>query len=258
MAWLVQQQLPRLQVPDFDGSPLHWVDFITKFKDMIHDPAYMTDIQRKTHLLKHVKGKAKRAIKGYAKDSRGYVLTLKRLKYMFGQKSAIAKATLTNVTEGKVLEPDDVAGLEELYYSISDCLVTLKQLNYASDIFSSDTLRLAAKRLPVRLHSKWAEHCLSIRGRNLEPSLIDLEAWLQLRVLAQKDLPEISRSKRQQQTNRSKDKNQDNAFSAITTTSSDKVGCLKCGNRHPIWRCKDYKKLTPCERFQFLNGKKLF
>ena len=94
---------------------------------------------------------------------------------MFGQKSVIAKATLTSVTRGKQIESDDRAGLEEFYYSISDCLVTLRQLNYASDVFSSDTLRSAAKRLPNRLHYKWGEHCLAIRKRNTEHNLIDLE-----------------------------------------------------------------------------------
>ena len=175
MAWLVQQSLPRVQIPDFDGSPILWVEFITKFRDMVHLPAYLTDSQRKTYLLQHVKGKAKRAVRGFANNSHGYVLALKRLKFMFGQKSTIAKAIMNNITQGKMLESDDHAGLEDFYYSISDCLVTLRQLNYASDIFSSETLRLVVSRLPVKLHNRWAEHCFSIRRKNADPNLIDLE-----------------------------------------------------------------------------------
>ena len=256
MAWLVQQSLPRVQIPDFDGSPTLWVEFVSKFKDMVHDPAYLTDSQRKTYLLQHVKGKAKRAVQGFANDSRGYVLALKRLKYMFGQKSVIAKATLTKITQGKQLESDDRAGLEEFYYSISDCLVTLRQLNYASDVYSSDTLRLAAKRLPTRLHYKWGEYCLFIRKRNAEPSLIDLEDWLQARVMAQKDLPEKHTQKKSHENN-DKDNKPNKMFSATITTSQQKLSCLKCGDRHPVWRCKEYKKLSPQSRFQLLMGKRL-
>ena len=46
MAWLLQQSLPRMQVPIFDGNQLQWVEFIIKYKEMIkHDQAYLTIIR---------------------------------------------------------------------------------------------------------------------------------------------------------------------------------------------------------------------
>ena len=137
MAWLVQQTLPRIQIPDFDGSPLLWVEFVKKFRDMVHTPAYLNDVQRKTYLLQHLKGEAKRAVRGFTNDSKGYVLALKQLKFLFGQKSKIAQAVLAKVTQGKVLEPNEQAGLSEFYFTISDCLVMLDQLRYDSDLYSS-------------------------------------------------------------------------------------------------------------------------
>ena len=77
MAWLMQQNLPRMQIPDFDGSPLLWVDFVIKFRDLVHDPVYLNDVQRKTYLLQHLRGEAKRSVRGFAHDSKGYVLSLK-------------------------------------------------------------------------------------------------------------------------------------------------------------------------------------
>ena len=64
---------------------------------------------------------------------------------------------------GKDVEDNDDAGLNELYYSVSDCLVTLRQLNYASDIYSSDTLRQVVTCLPRRLRNKWSEKSISIQ-----------------------------------------------------------------------------------------------
>ena len=46
VAFLVQQQLPRPKIPEFNGSPTAWVDFITKFRDMVHDQSYLNDRQR--------------------------------------------------------------------------------------------------------------------------------------------------------------------------------------------------------------------
>ena len=31
MAWLLQQNLPRIEIPTFNGSPLKWVEFVIKF-----------------------------------------------------------------------------------------------------------------------------------------------------------------------------------------------------------------------------------
>ena len=81
MAWMVQQSLPRVQIPSFDGSPVLWVEFITKFRDLIHNQGYLNDTQRSTYLLQHLDGEAKRSVRGFANDRRGYVLSLKRLKF---------------------------------------------------------------------------------------------------------------------------------------------------------------------------------
>ena len=34
MAWLLQQSVPKFQVPIFDGNPLQWVEFMTKYKNI--------------------------------------------------------------------------------------------------------------------------------------------------------------------------------------------------------------------------------
>ena len=51
MASLVQQQLPKVEIPTFDGSPLQWVEFIVKFRDVVHNQEYLSDVQRHQLLL---------------------------------------------------------------------------------------------------------------------------------------------------------------------------------------------------------------
>ena len=50
MAWLFQQSLPRMQVPIFDENPLEWVEFITKYKEIVHDQAYLINNQKLIYL----------------------------------------------------------------------------------------------------------------------------------------------------------------------------------------------------------------
>ena len=129
------------------------------------------------YLQQHVTDEARRAIHGLSTDKRGYVLSLKRLKYNLGQRSRIAQAHLAKITRGKQISKDDDKDLIELYYTISDCLITLHQLNYESDINSTDVLCQAIRRLPSKFYERWGKPCLKLRSIK-EPTLIDLDIWL--------------------------------------------------------------------------------
>jgi len=58
-SWIIQQSLPRIQIPFFDGYPTEWVPFIVKFYDMIQKQKYLTGTQKNTYLLQHLRGEAK-------------------------------------------------------------------------------------------------------------------------------------------------------------------------------------------------------
>ena len=135
----------------------------------------------------------------------------------------VAQAVLSKVTKGKAVQNDDAKGLSDLVYSINDCLITLTQLNYESDLHSSETLRQAVQRLPSRLLSKWAERTLVIR-RTEEPNLKHLHTWLQDRVLALKVQQQSQRqspSTKPREKPIPKDKENESMFSCLTTGEVD-------------------------------------
>ena len=272
MSWMVQQYLPQIDPPTFDGSPGDWVDFITKFRDLVHRQEYLNDAQRMRLLLQVLRGEARRAVKGYANDSRGYVLALKKIKYLFGQRPMVAQAVLTKVTKGKAIQNDDVKGLSDLLYSLNDCLITLTQLNYESDLHSSDTLRQAVQRLPPRLLSKWSERTLSIR-RIEEPNLKHLHSWLEDRLLAMKELHQVQRPSQSQ--NIKKNAKEPNVQVNLTSTEPDPPAKAKNGSQwkaglecklckensqdanHRIWKCRKFKVLPPPKKAQCVYRFKL-
>ena len=148
MGWMIQQYLPKMKLPHFDGSPIDWVPFIVKFRDVVHRQKYLFNEQRSYLLMQHLKGEPERAIRSYVNDPFGYVLSLKKLKRLFGQRSEVARAVLEKAIKGKVIQKENLKGLSELSYSINDCLTTLRQMNYESDLNSSDTLPQVLNRLP--------------------------------------------------------------------------------------------------------------
>ena len=74
MMWIVQQSLPRMEVPKFNGNPMKWVEFVIKFKELVQD---LTVNQRFIFLMQYVKGKAKRAIQVFSTNKNGSILALK-------------------------------------------------------------------------------------------------------------------------------------------------------------------------------------
>ena len=183
-------------------------------------------------------------MKSFPNDSEGYVSSLKRLKYLFGQRPAVAQALLAKVVKGKPVQDHDLKGLSDFYYSISDCLVALNRLRYLSDIHSSDTLRQTVHRLPRGLQFKWAERSLWIRRRE-EPNLIHFEQWLQERLLAMKEayLPESKPDK----------KPKDEHVMALFDSSDNE--CFLCSEKHLFWKCKQYKELKPKQRHELAMKK---
>ena len=97
------------------------------------------------------------------------------IKYKYWQKPGITEAHLTKVTKGKQIASDEDKGSIELCYSLSNCLITLRQLNYESNIYRADTLCQTTLRLSNKFYSQCGEPCLTLR-RMREPRLVDTEA----------------------------------------------------------------------------------
>ena len=68
-------------------------------------------------------------------------MALKRIKYMFGQRSRISQAYIAKLTRDKPTSNDDDKSLLEFYYTMSDCVVALNQLKYIHDLHSFNVLR---------------------------------------------------------------------------------------------------------------------
>ena len=75
----------RNTIPVYDRSRTKWLEFVVKFKDLVHDLQCLTE--RMTYLLQHLEGKAKRAVQYFSSDKVGYIMALKRLKYVWSETS---------------------------------------------------------------------------------------------------------------------------------------------------------------------------
>ena len=249
MSWFVQQSLPRMAIPEFDGAATMYIEFITKFRDLVHNQPYLTNITRSSLLRQHLLGEAKQSVRAFSQDWEGYVLSLKKLKFLFGQRSQIARAVLTSITKGNAIKEDDSRALSQFYYDVSDCLTTLKQLNYASDLYSSDTLLQVVKRLPRHLINKWADHGLFLRQRAQDPNLLHFEVWLQNRVLAQKEACVTEMQSSQRKSSRHVGTTHEKGFQRKDEKGDELL----------FWKTDWFKALSPKKKYdKVMRGKHCF
>ena len=171
-----ERDLPSVELPLFDGSALMWPRFAEQFFTQVHCRPGINDTRRMDLLQSHLKGEACSLVRGLGYSGRNYAQALKELKNAFGHRVRVARAYLDTVSTGSII-PGDASALRQFYVSIRDCVITLQQLHYSSDLYSSDILLKTAKRLPQDKVAKWNFHVRNI-SRTREPNLIDLLNWL--------------------------------------------------------------------------------
>ena len=251
-SFFVQQTLPRTKIPVFDGSPLDWVAFISKFHNLVHNQSFIPASRKLMYLQEHLQGEPMTSIKGYPDTWAGYVSSLKTIKFMFGQRTNVAQAVLGKVTQGKPIQDDDENGLTEFFYTVTECLVTLNQLNYESDIRSSETLRQTVARLPTYLQRKWAERSHRIRDSEI-PNMLHFQKWFRDCILIRKEACWPTQQRKKTSTPGSKDTPKLSAG-----TFSEKPGsCPLCKGSHYLGRCDKYTPLTEVEKLQIVQRLKV-
>ncbi|XP_074641172.1 uncharacterized protein LOC141898924 [Tubulanus polymorphus] len=170
------------QGPTESGTPhVRWVGiwprFIEQFYLQVHCRPGIVDARRMDLLQNHVKGEAKKLIYGLVYSGRNYSTALKELKFVFGHRVHVARTYIDSISTGSVVNSYDSISLRSFYVSVRDCLITLKQMNYMSEIGSSDLLFKVTRRIPVDRRSKWNDFVRRI-SRTRDPTLFDLENWL--------------------------------------------------------------------------------
>lgn len=76
--------------------------------------------------------------------------------YNFGYRSRIAEPHLIHVIKEKQITNDDDKCLLEFHYTLGDCLISLQQLNYEYDTYSTDILHQTIRQLSCKFFMRRA------------------------------------------------------------------------------------------------------
>ena len=168
--------LPKLTLHKFDGDPLHWFDWSSMFKSVVHD-ANLSLNGKMQHLQNSVIGKAKSAIEGYGYCGDSYYEALKELESRFGKPSLVVKVTLDRLRRASRLQNDKPNEVRNLSDILSNTVWTFKRFGFESDLAAEANISLAVDKLSPELRVKWKDH--DIKASNQQrPSLVEFCDWL--------------------------------------------------------------------------------
>ena len=215
----------------------------------------------------HLDRQAKLLVQGLGCDEKVYAVALKWLKKRFGHPVVVAQAVIEKVTKGDKIPFGNRFALCQFHNELRNCIFTLDRMNFLSDLFSSDNLRMAITQLPPGLHHSHAKTSQTIRQQEI-PNLIHFEAWMNMEVetACDPDLPVDDKPTRKLDR-----KNPDRPSTRMLTTSSRdeeqthlpvvsprvKSTCPLCPLKHHLSRCWKYQNKSAPEKFVVVSTKGL-
>ena len=171
-------QIPKTELSNFDGDPLHYWSFIRRFeytmeKDTISDAAKLNA------LLHCCTGRARDLLRccEVREPSEGYRLARKLLKERFGDENKISQAWIQKICNLPPLTGN--AGLQDYADDLRCCKETLQAMGFLQEFETGQNLKTVLEKLPYRLRTRWLAKNQEIR-RNRQPKFEDVVQFVEL------------------------------------------------------------------------------
>ena len=246
------KDIPSIELIEYDGDPLTYVEFFERFRLHIHDKPHLNGNVRMVQLKMHLTGRASRAVSGLGSQGKMYATALKTLKEQFGTPSAIARAHINKLLGKPKIQSNDRQALQELSFDVVNCVATLRQINHLADANSIYNLRNIVKRLPDNLIDRWKTAVSDIRERGETPSLEHIEKFLRKRVKAEFD-PDFGDIQKSNLRIPPRGKH------GIGSAQRDKriIQCYVCSEDHRVVECPTFSNCSYEEKIQHVKKQRL-
>ncbi|XP_048482282.1 uncharacterized protein LOC119693509 [Plutella xylostella] len=242
----VDVRLPRIDLPKFSGNYEDWQSFEDTFYSLIHNNTALSSVQKLHYLKACLTGEASATLKYYQVTESNYAPALETLKKRYSHKRLIVNTILKRLFMQRKVQAQSPTQLKVFLDITRECLSGLKNLNITTSTWDPVLLFISTQKLDTETHKEWEEH---VSSSSSSASLDELPTFkefltflegrihtLELTVAIPKPIKERT-------------------FHVAST--EDKI-CVFCNKEnHTLSHCREFAKLTPTNRSEFVRDKGL-
>lgn len=252
--------LPKIHLPKFDGSLLHWRSFRDIYVSLVHDNSTIGDAERFHYLTSCLSGPALSLIRSIPLSADNYLVAWEALSSRFDNKRMLASAHLDKLFEFKPMSQESVASLMAFIDTFQENVSIIKSLGV--DDLASFLLFHMGSRV---LHPTTLQLFESSISRLTIPTFEELIKFVQHRcqiLESLKSAVKVDRPERSREKPLFRGKSSIPTKSVFTTTSasfkSTSRNCSMCNKEdHVLQQCPTFKQLTVDKRREFVTSRKL-
>ena len=240
---LVGVQLPRIEIPKFDGNILNWRAFWEQFESSVHSKSQLTDSDKLIYLRDALKDSpAKTTVLGLTQTSDSYCEAIKCLQERYDRPRVVHQAHVRKIQEAYPMKSDSGQELRRIHDLLSQHTRALK----AADNHTLDTYLTAA--IELKLHEsiklKWTEYSSKC---DTTPPYTDLLEFLDLQARHHESVAQTTRK----QATSTVERKIPHRFGYPARPDST---CLVCNREgHPLHSCAKFQGMSRDERWEVIK-----
>ena len=257
-------QLPKVELPKFDGDPLQYWVFMQSFDNM-YESQTLDDRCKLSHLLSACSGKARKLIECCMamNPTRGYRRARELLEERFGNEFDVTQSWVLKVTSGPTIKNNDSSSLQEFSDQLLQCREILDSVSKLHEIDNQYSLSKIAGRLPFYLQNRWRTQVRKIKTKNgRAPKFTDLVQFMKD---ASDEVNDPVFGKIRESTGgEEKPRNAKGKHNVYTTEAKGEnsrqprvPNCKHCEGSHWLQNCSQFKDLSPQDRLKSTRSKGL-
>ncbi|XP_014215081.1 uncharacterized protein LOC106644193 [Copidosoma floridanum] len=238
--------LPRLDLPDFDGSCANWESFRDLFKALVHNREEYPPVVKFQHLRTHVKGDALDLIKNISIVEGNYVRAWNTLLEHYNSNKRLVNSytsQLLSIVPIKLESFTEVKRFNIEVFGAVDALSALRR-----DLGNGDVIvALAVSKLNFSLRKEWFKHIGSVAE---PPTLDQLRSFFHNQIQTLESYQDRSFDREPKSTFKSK-------YSSHATVNDEvvknKKPCPVCEDIYPLWYRDTFRSMTWLEKREILQ-----
>ena len=264
--------LPKTSMVKFNGDPMMYHSFMNSFNTNV-DSMNVNDSYKLNRLLELCEGKARTVISScmLGPPAEGYKTARKLLRERFGDDYVISESWIAKICNGPPVKTNSCDSIQSFTDEVRSCVETLKSMDRLAEVDTRSRQVQLMRRLPERLQDRWRRKVVSYRDDNEKyPSITEFLAFLD-NVSREASDPVFgigavsddrdSKSNQKNKPRQSKSLIVDTASAPQPAPTQpetrEQARCPLCDQRHPLYACSDFKKMTPPRRLEFAREKRL-